>query len=101
MEIKNNKQSTINMYQLGELIGKGAYSSVYVGMNVDSGQVIAVKQIPLSNITSSQIDPIMMEIDLLKQLNHPNIVQYVGFEKSAQHLSIYMEYCENGDLATF
>jgi len=41
----------------------------------------------------------MMEIDLLKNLNHPNIVKYHGFIKTADTLNIILEYCENGSLA--
>jgi serine/threonine protein kinase len=40
----------------------------------------------------------MLEIDLLKNLDHPNIVKYHGFVKSAETLNIILEYCENGSL---
>lgn len=40
----------------------------------------------------------MMEIDLLKNLNHPNIVKYHGFVKTQDTLNIILEYCENGSL---
>ncbi|KAK4177954.1 putative cell division control protein [Triangularia setosa] len=39
-----------------------------------------------------------VEIDLLKNLNHPNIVKYIGFVKTAECLNIILEYCENGSL---
>ncbi|KAI0927507.1 hypothetical protein AcV5_008028 [Taiwanofungus camphoratus] len=40
----------------------------------------------------------MSEIDLLKNLNHPNIVKYKGFEKTPEYLYIILEFCENGSL---
>ncbi|KAH9831359.1 kinase-like protein [Rhodofomes roseus] len=40
----------------------------------------------------------MSEIDLLKCLNHPNIVKYKGFEKTPEYLYIILEFCENGSL---
>jgi serine/threonine protein kinase len=40
----------------------------------------------------------MQEIDLLKNLNHANIVKYQGFVKTADNLYIILEYCENGSL---
>jgi serine/threonine protein kinase len=40
----------------------------------------------------------MQEIDLLKNLNHTNIVKYQGFVKTADNLYIILEYCENGSL---
>jgi serine/threonine protein kinase len=42
----------------------------------------------------------MQEIDLLKNLNHPNIVKYHGFVKSSEALWIILEYCEQGSLYT-
>lgn len=40
----------------------------------------------------------MQEIDLLKNLNHANIVKYHGFVKTTDNLYIILEYCENGSL---
>lgn len=40
----------------------------------------------------------MQEIDLLKNLNHANIVKYQGFVKTTDNLYIILEYCENGSL---
>jgi serine/threonine protein kinase len=42
--------------------------------------------------------PLQQEIDLLKNLNHPNIVKYQGFVKSSEDLYIILEFCENGSL---
>ncbi|KAL8555397.1 hypothetical protein ACS0TY_003272 [Phlomoides rotata] len=39
------------------------------------------------------------EIDLLKNLNHKNIVKYLGSLKTKTHLHIILEYVENGSLA--
>ncbi len=86
------------MYQLGELIGKGAFSSVYLALNLESGETVAVKQVPLARITAPHLHPILVEIELLKRLHHPNIVRYMGFERTPEHLRIYMEYGEAGSL---
>lgn len=42
---------------------------------------------------------IMIEIDLLKNLNHQNIVKYLGSYKSKSHLYIILEFAENGALS--
>ncbi|KAG0280987.1 hypothetical protein BGZ96_001333 [Linnemannia gamsii] len=82
---------------LGNCIGKGAFGSVWRGLH-DTGTTVAVKQINLSDIPSAELDNIMMEIDLLKKLNHANIVKYYGFEKTTEYLNIILEFCENGSL---
>ncbi|ORY83111.1 hypothetical protein BCR37DRAFT_392469 [Protomyces lactucae-debilis] len=85
-------------YTLGDCLGRGAFGSVYRGLNTFSGETVAVKQIKLRNIPQSEVDMIMGEIDLLKNLNHDNIVKYHCFYKGADSLYIILEYCENGSL---
>jgi len=90
----------ISDYRLGDLIGRGASGSVYRGINFKTGETVAIKSISLSALSPSSLPDIMSEIDLLKNLNHPNIVKYKGFEQDANSLHIILEYCENGSLQT-
>ncbi|KAI0718192.1 kinase-like protein [Cerioporus squamosus] len=88
----------LDAYQLGDSLGKGAFGQVYRALNWATGETVAIKEIQLSNIPRSEIGQIMSEIDLLKNLNHPNIVKYKGFEKTPDYLYIILEFCENGSL---
>ncbi|PLB38973.1 serine/threonine-protein kinase [Aspergillus candidus] len=85
-------------YQLGDCLGRGAFGSVYRALNWNTGETVAVKQIKLVDLPKSELRVIMLEIDLLKNLDHPNIVKYQGFVKSVETLNIILEYCENGSL---
>ncbi|KAL2359884.1 hypothetical protein RJZ56_007265 [Blastomyces dermatitidis] len=85
-------------FQLGDCLGKGAFGSVYRALNWGTGETVAVKQIKLADLPKSELRVIMQEIDLLKNLDHPNIVKYHGFVKSNETLNIILEYCENGSL---
>ncbi|KAF8458870.1 hypothetical protein BGX38DRAFT_1264595 [Terfezia claveryi] len=85
-------------YTLGDCLGKGAFGSVYRALNWGTGETVAVKQVRLADLPKSELRVIMLEIDLLKNLNHANIVKYRGFVKTADSLYIIMEYCENGSL---
>ncbi|KAL8695313.1 MAG: hypothetical protein Q9218_000212 [Villophora microphyllina] len=85
-------------YQLGDCLGKGAFGSVFRALNMGTGETVAVKQVKLADLPKSELRVITLEIDLLKNLDHPNIVKYHGFVKSAESLNIILEYCENGSL---
>lgn len=88
-----------NKYMLGDEIGKGAYGRVYKGLDLENGDFVAIKQVSLENIAQEDLNIIMQEIDLLKNLNHKNIVKYLGSLKTKTHLHIILEYVENGSLA--
>ncbi|KAI7724697.1 hypothetical protein M8C21_004574 [Ambrosia artemisiifolia] len=95
-----NKSKTLdNKYMLGDEIGKGAYGRVYKGLDLENGDFVAIKQVSLENIAQEDLNIIMQEIDLLKNLNHKNIVKYLGSLKTKTHLHIILEYVENGSLA--
>ncbi|KNG43985.1 ste ste11 cdc15 protein kinase [Stemphylium lycopersici] len=85
-------------YQLGDCLGKGAFGSVYRALNWGTGETVAIKQVRLENLGAADLKNMEMEIDLLKNLNHPNIVKYHGFVRSSESLYIILEYCENGSL---
>ncbi len=90
--------SELKDYQLGDCLGKGAFGSVFRALNMGTGETVAVKQVKLADLPKSELRVITLEIDLLKNLDHPNIVKYRGFVKSADSLNIILEYCENGSL---
>ncbi|KAI9505815.1 kinase-like domain-containing protein [Coemansia spiralis] len=89
----------IGQYQLGDIIGKGAAGSVYRGLNLRTGEVVAIKQIRKEGFSSNdEIEAARKEIDVLRDLHHRNIVKYIGYEQTEQELDIILEYCEGGSL---
>lgn len=46
MSFTQKNQKMIGEYSLGELIGKGAMGCVYKGINVKTGKLVAIKQVP-------------------------------------------------------
>ena len=88
-------------WQKGDILGKGAYGKVYLGMNKRNGKMIAVKQVRLSDSeTKAQLKNIMNEIELMKHLKHQNIVEFLGMDKSATRLNILLEYVPGNSLDT-
>jgi serine/threonine protein kinase len=51
-------------------------------------------------MSQKEKEQLQAELSILKELKHPNIVEYYEREhlKDSQYLHLYMEYCGNGDL---
>ncbi|KAH7819844.1 putative NEK kinase [Monocercomonoides exilis] len=81
-------------YELGPLIGKGAFSQVYKLIRRSDGKEFAVKQIDLYKSDGQ-------EIAFLQNFDSPFIVKYVESFKDAHCLYIIMEFCEHGNLREF
>ncbi|NXM75078.1 M3K19 kinase, partial [Serilophus lunatus] len=91
------------MWTRGEILGKGAYGTVYCGLT-SQGQLIAVKQIVLDKsdqlTTEKEYQKFHEEVDLLKTLKHINIVTYLGTCLEANILSIFMEFVPGGSISS-
>lgn len=84
-------------FKLLEQLGKGSYGRVYKVRKQNTGQIAAVKQIPLPK-DAKQVSSIEQEISLMENLKHDCIVQYSGTERNEKYIYIFMEYCSEGSL---
>ncbi|NXU33944.1 M3K19 kinase, partial [Drymodes brunneopygia] len=91
------------MWTRGEVLGKGAYGTVYCGLT-SQGQLIAVKQVVLDTsdqlTTEKEYQKFHEEVDLLKTLKHVNIVTYLGTCLEDNILSIFMEFVPGGSISS-
>ncbi|OAY42275.1 mitogen-activated protein kinase kinase kinase NPK1 [Manihot esculenta] len=93
-------------YRKGELIGCGAFGHVYMGMNLDSGELLAVKQVLIAangasrDRAQAQIRELEEEVKLLKNLSHPNIVRYLGTDREEEALNILLEFVPGGSISS-
>ena len=99
-----------NSFQIarGQLIGKGSYGRVYLGMNLTTGDLLAVKQVEVKHKLGGQdkdkmkemVAALDQEIDTMQHLEHPNIVQYLGCERKEYSISIFLEYIPGGSIGS-
>ena len=80
------------------MIGQGAFGRVYLALNLDTGELMAVKQLDTSCVSSRERCALEHEVSLMRDLRHPNIVRYLGVDSSDAALAIFLEYVSGGSL---
>ena len=84
------------VYTTDKEIGAGACGRVYLATHKKTGQVVAIKCIDLSK--QPKIQMILMEIKVMKEINHPNLVNYIESYLQGKNLMVVMEYMSGGQL---
>ena len=85
-------------YIFKDKIGSGNYSSVYKGTNILTHETVAIKKINKTKLTSSLISRFNKEIEILKILNHQNIIKFKDCYSDDKYICIITEYCDCGSL---
>ncbi|KAI1385810.1 uncharacterized protein F4822DRAFT_438326 [Hypoxylon trugodes] len=106
-DILPKRQTTFRWFK-GELIGKGTYGRVYLGMNATTGEFLAVKEVEVNpkaaagdkNKMKELLKALDQEIDTMQNLDHVNIVQYLGCERKETSISIFLEYISGGSIGS-
>ncbi|KAL6047728.1 MAP kinase kinase, variant 2 [Balamuthia mandrillaris] len=89
----------VGQFQLGKIIGRGGFGTVHKGLNLNTGNIVAIKRFRADKIAKTNLSLIMGEAEILKTLNHSNIVKFYGYVKTHHHLYFVMEYVEEGSLS--
>lgn len=96
-------------YKKLKKIGKGSFGEVSLVCNLTDDKVMnysssfmyiifqfyAMKKISISALNCSSISP-LNEIQLMQNLNHPNIIKYYNSFEHKGKLCIIMEYADSG-----
>eukprot|EP01084_Bolivina_argentea_P051631 94995_1 len=98
-------------WKKGDMLGRGAYGTVYMGLNQTSGKLMAVKQVqvvPNNGIVKNSngvqkadqyVQSLESEIAVLSNLSHKNIVKYIGTQRDEYNLYIFLEYISGGSIS--
>lgn len=94
-------QIIANRYQIDELIGRGGMGDVYSGIDLQTGQPVAIKCLHSDIVERSpdSVERFRREGEALRQLNHPNIVQVLATAQEGDKHYIVMEKVSGGTLA--
>jgi len=86
-------------YELGALLGEGITGQVRLVKSRIDGNVYAMKSLNVGKMDESQLAELRAEIEMLKRLDHPNIVTLIEVFEGPNNICLIMEYCSGGDLS--
>lgn len=91
----------MNNYEPLETIGSGSFGIIRKVRRISDGMVLARKEIDYRKMSEKEKVQLVAEVNILRELRHPNIVRYYERFVDRGNCSIYiiMEFCEGGDLA--
>uniref|UniRef100_A0A8C6VM21 Serine/threonine-protein kinase Nek2 n=1 Tax=Naja naja TaxID=35670 RepID=A0A8C6VM21_NAJNA len=89
-------------YEVLFTIGAGSYGRCQKVRRKADGKILVWKELDYGSMTESEKQMLVSEVNLLRELKHPNIVHYYDriIDRTNTTLYIVMEYCECGDLAS-
>ena len=97
MLINQDLNKTIDNYNynINNLIGKGAFSSVYLGKSNITGEAVAIKVINLGSLTVDTYQKLQYELAILRSLPaHPNVVKVLSLLQTVNNVYIVTEHCD-------
>ena len=94
-----NKEEIICEFIIKEKLGEGAFGAVHLGVNIQTGEKVAIKILEKSRLFRYE-DKVRLEreIEILKKVKHPNIVQLYGIIETDRQILLIMEYIKGQEL---
>ncbi|XP_034523933.1 serine/threonine-protein kinase ULK3 isoform X4 [Ailuropoda melanoleuca] len=78
---------------------KGKLGSLQAGK--DTREVVAIKCVAKKSLNKASVENLLTEIEILKGIRHPHIVQLKDFQWDSDNIYLIMEFCAGGDLSRF
>jgi tRNA A-37 threonylcarbamoyl transferase component Bud32 len=98
---KKYPYSKIDFYKFGRKIGQGAFGKVNIGLHILTGRVVAIKSFKKQHCTEKNMERIINERDIMKELNNKNIIKILDYFEDENYIFIVMEYINGGNLYSF
>ena len=97
--MSNNDSDNLENYKFIKTIGVGTFGKVKLSIHLPTKEYVAIKILEKSKVIAQMgLERIEREIEFLKILNHPNIIQIYEVIDAPKNFYIVMEYASGGEL---
>jgi len=88
----------------GTVLGTGAYSTCYQARDVETGTLMAAKQISFCRNSDEEQDKVEQlireEVLLISKLQHPHVVRMYGAIQEGSHINVFVEWMPGGSISS-
>ena len=86
------------IYLREKALGQGSFGTVYLVKHLQLQRYYAMKVIKKKSKSNTEEESLMNEINILRKLDHPNILKITDFYNLKNEYNIITEYCQEGEL---
>ena len=79
-------------------LGVGLFGTVFKARHRESGAIRAIKKIRKDHSKAQDIESLLKDVDILKKLDHPNIIKVYEFYQDEGNFYIVTDFCAGGEL---
>jgi len=98
MEVAHKSGAVEAKYEIGKELGRGGFSVVKEGTDRATGEKVAVKFIEKKFVDQEELKLLGREIDIMKKVQHRNVLRLIEIYETDMHLSLVMELVNGGEL---
>ena len=97
---RETQHKIVENYKLYEEIGSGQYGKVFKSVDTKTGDIFAIKVIPLQKFANvPKLEEFTEnEIKTLGRINNPNVIKFTEMLKTTNNMYLVYEFCEGGTL---
>ena len=91
--------SILKVYDIIDVLGEGTFGVVRLGRDKITGEKVAIKILEKQKIIARHDEErVRRELDIIRRVNHINIIKIIKIEEDKDNKYLIMEYCEKGEL---
>ena len=96
--LEERTKFSLGQYRIFDAIGQGGYGYVFLGRKPSQQQYAAIKVLPTTKATPGLSRRFMHEIDLQKDMRHPNLVRFIESGQDGNVNYMVHEFMDGGDV---